>query len=124
MTWRVWVDDWQMQCCGTEFGVGSTVEWAVRGPDRDWLDTAVGPRLAATVTHAEEHHGGDTPETVAGVVTAIKAVYHRLAPSPDSRMLVPVPDTAVLVPVERADGWEPARDGLTFRGYLADVRES
>ena len=27
----VWVDAWQMQCCGDPFAVGSSVEWTLAG---------------------------------------------------------------------------------------------
>lgn len=33
----VWVDAWQMQCCGDPFAVGSRVAWTLSEPDREWL---------------------------------------------------------------------------------------
>jgi len=119
----VWVDAWQMQCCGEQFGVGSRVSWTLIGADAEWVARVLGAGIA--VDAAEEHHGGvpdDTPET-AGTVTAISAVHCRYAPAADGdrRMLYPAPSSAVLIPVMSADGWAPDRDGLHFVGYLVRI---
>jgi hypothetical protein len=56
---RVWVDAWQMQCCGPPFADGDTVEWTL-SPDNDleWLDSVVGRDVAQTVDFSEDHHVG------------------------------------------------------------------
>jgi hypothetical protein len=119
----VWVDAWQMQCCRSNFRVGSRVSWTLTDPGTDWLMTVLGDDV--TVDAAEEHHGAvldDTPLT-AVTVTAIGAVHCRYAPgrNQDERTLTPVRSSAVLTPVTSADGWTPDRDGLHFAGYLVDV---
>jgi hypothetical protein len=119
----VWVNAWQMQCCGEPFSVGSRVTWTLAEADADWLTTVFGTDI--TVDAAEEHHGGvphETPQT-ALTVTAISAVHCRYVPLPvgDQRILRPVRSSAVLTPVTSADGWIPDRNGERFSGYLVQV---
>ena len=42
----VWIDAWQMQCCGDPFAVGDRVAWTVSNAvEREWLETLVGPEV-------------------------------------------------------------------------------
>jgi hypothetical protein len=128
----VWVDGWQMQCCGDPFAVGSRVEWTLyEMADEDWLDSVLGEELAGEVTHGEEHHdeaaaAAAAPTTV-GQVQRIRAVCGKFGPDPGSvsaaaPVNIPIPGTAELVDVTRADGWYREPDGLEFNGYLVDLR--
>ena len=126
----VWVDAWQMQCCGDPFAVGSRVAWTLSEPDREWLASVLGDDAARRVTHREEHHGGlpdDTAATV-GFVTRIRAVSSGFGPDPSgvgaTPVHVPVPGTASVVDVSDADGWHPETDDVRFTGYLVDVRRA
>ena len=124
MDLTVWVDGWQMQCCGEPFAVGSQVSWTHRPCRYGLLGAVLGAR-AAGVDAAEEHHGGlseEVPETAA-TVSGISAVHCRYAPAPggDSRVLYPVRDSAVVTELTRADGWTPDRVDLRFAGYLVDL---
>jgi hypothetical protein len=38
----VWVDAWQLQCCGKPFGVGSRVSWTLAGRVPSWVIAALG----------------------------------------------------------------------------------
>jgi hypothetical protein len=121
---KVWVDGWQMQCCGEPFAVGSQISWTLGDVDREWLGGVLGAR-AAEIDAAEEHHGDvpeGAPETVA-IVSGISAVHCRYAPAPgsDSNALYPVPASAVLTELTSADGWTPDRADLHFAGYLVDL---
>jgi Family of unknown function (DUF6578) len=58
VTMTLWVDAWQMQCCGEPFRLGSPVAWTVREADPDWLEAVLGAGAAPGVNGAEEHHGG------------------------------------------------------------------
>lgn len=76
MIMTVWVDSWQMQCCGDPFRRGSKVTWTLRDADPGRFAAMLGPFVRRTVEAAEEHHGGvpeDTPPTT-GTVTLIAAV--------------------------------------------------
>lgn len=124
MDLTVWVDGWQMQCCGEPFAVGSQVSWRLGDADRDWLGAVLGA-MAAGVDAAEEHHGGLSEEVqeTAARVSGISAVHCRYAPAPgvDSKVLYPVRDSAVVTELTRADGWTPDRGDLRFAGDLVDL---
>ena len=122
----VWVDAWQMQCCGEPFGVGSRVSWALAERDPGWVTAVLG--AGVIVDAAEDHHGGvpdGTPPT-AGTVTAVSAVHCRPAPAPGQSGQAPRPavSPAVFTPVTRVDGRTRDRDGLNFAGYLVHLSTS
>src|SRR6185437_15279732 len=78
----VWVEFWQMQCCGEPFRLGDQVAWTVRATDTDWLEVMLGTHRQPGVDAVEDHHGG-VPEGTAptrGTVTRITAVHCRYAP--------------------------------------------
>jgi hypothetical protein len=78
----IWVDAWQMQCCGERFAVGDEVSWRLREAGSDWLENVLGAEVARGVDAAEEHHGGvgeDTAVTV-GAVVSIELTDVRIRP--------------------------------------------
>ena len=118
----VWVEDWQHECCGDPFGIGSTVRWTLGEPD-EAVDMLFGPDLSVHVDREEDRHyvltDLDTPETV-GTVTAIRSVRVRYARDPeDERVRFPVPGSAELTEVDRSDGAEMRSKG--FAGYLVEI---
>ena len=121
METTIWVDAWQMQCCGEPFSVGSRVTWTLAGADS--ITSVLGDSV--TVHAAEEHHGGvpDGTQPTEAKVTAISAVHCRHAPAhgADQRTLYPVPSSAVLTPLLSADGRTRDRDDLRFVGYLVHL---
>jgi hypothetical protein len=121
----VWVDSWQMQCCGQPFHLGSQVTWTLGNADTEWIDTMLGAQLQQPVDAAEEHHGG-VPEDIVptqGKVVRIAAIHCRYAPQPGSgpRNLYPVPGSGVLTDVESANGWAADRGDERFAGYLVQL---
>jgi hypothetical protein len=62
MGMTIWVDGWQMQCCGEPFRLGSQVAWTLRAADPDWLEAVLGAQQI--VDAAEEHHGGVPEDTM------------------------------------------------------------
>jgi hypothetical protein len=121
----VWIEDWQQQCCGQPFAVGSRVSWTLIVPDAERLASVLGPDLSASITHAEEHHGGRPEHAAAtmGTVRSIRAVRCRYAhlPGADSRMHRPVPGSTAMTSVNAADGWETEQENLRFVGYLVEL---
>jgi hypothetical protein len=117
----VWVDNWQLQCCGEPFTIGSTVSWTLREADTDWLTAVLGAETAASVDAAEEHHDNmtaSTPPTSAKVVR-IDAVHCRYnPPEGHDRTRYPAEGSGTLTVVTSADGWTPDRGELKFVGYL------
>ncbi|MFF8649811.1 DUF6578 domain-containing protein [Streptomyces griseoluteus] len=127
MTLTIWVDDWQMQCCGEDFAVGDVVSWTLLEADpADYADV-VGEKRASGIGFREEHHGraGECAATSVEVLS-IDEVHCRyeISAGAADRMSLPVQDTAVLVPVDRADGWARSRPDVAFAGYLVTARRA
>ena len=116
---RIWVEAWQLQCCGDPFEVGQLVSWTVTSVvDREYLVNVIGEEAAAAVTDHEDHHDvaeGDV-RPLSGTVRDIAAVSCHFAPQ--GRALYPVPGTAVVEMRSRADGWEREDESLKFLGYI------
>ena len=120
----IWLDAWQMQCCGQPFEVGSEVTWTlVDTPDVDFLAAALGRPLADAVTHWEEHHGGlpaGAPETPVRV-RSIRAVRCRYRPQPGTSTVYPLTGSTDIRDLRSADGWEEDDQDLRFVGYLVEA---
>lgn len=115
------MDAWQLQCCGTEFDVGSRVSWTLTSLDPHWTEL-----LGVPVDAAEEHHGGvpeDAPAT-SGTVTGIRMVRFRYATAAgaDQRVLSPAAGSAVFTRVSHAGSWVADSGDGNFVGYLAELR--
>ncbi|WP_157548714.1 DUF6578 domain-containing protein [Nonomuraea candida] len=121
MNGNVWVDDWQMQCCGEPFQIGSTVSWTLHPADRDWLTRVLGEETAATIDWSEEHHSDESPDAlrVEARVIGISAVHARVELLPGENIHHPV--GGVLTPTTSADGWDPDRGDLKFTGYVVTL---
>ncbi|MFF9394768.1 DUF6578 domain-containing protein [Streptomyces griseoluteus] len=125
MTLTIWVDDWQMQCCGGNFAVGDVVSWTLLEADPEDYADIIGEKRAEGIGFREEHHGraGECAATSVEVLS-IDEVHCRyeIPAGATDRMNLPVRDTAVLVSVGRADGWARSRPDVAFRGYLVTAR--
>jgi hypothetical protein len=113
----VWVDSWQMQCCGQPFKIGTQVKWLAR---RWKFDPIV---ECGQIDYSYEGHGEEDME-IAGKVADIKAVYTMYAPNDD--ILKSKPVSHILVDVKgEADGWEDRYRGEhKFDGYLVKLNNA
>jgi hypothetical protein len=116
MRFVVWVDAWQMQCCGEPFAVGDRVGWTLRDlPRGRLLDDVVGSEVAARITHAEEHHGG-VPEDAPVVLGTVRSILAAHACFVRETSWVP----GELKTVRSADGTDEV-SGLSFHGSVVDL---
>lgn len=128
----VWIDSWQQQCCGDDFGIGSQVTWSALpqyGPD-GWVESLLGPVWADKVGYREEHHddGDEALVVVAGTVRSIREVTCRRTSlrHGSGQVLVPIAGSGMLNEVSVADKWsaEPSdevRGLVTFDGWIVEL---
>lgn len=124
---RVWVEAWQIQCCGDPFEIGSSIQWEGLTTDGEFLETFLGPKVAGTVTFAEERHADPDVElmSLSGRVAAVSAVFGQFAPAAsNSKMLLPVEGSGVVHERKRATGWEDEVEPQYFLGYIVDLVRS
>ncbi|WP_017239087.1 DUF6578 domain-containing protein [Streptomyces sp. SS] len=127
MTLTIWVDDWQMQCCGESFASGDVVSWGLMEVDPEDYADIVGSERAAEIDFCEEHHGREGEQVPARLeVLTIAEVHCRYEVPPGGTTSVyhPVWGTAVLVPVKAADGWAEAQPDVRFVDYLVTARRA
>ncbi|MFI1716284.1 DUF6578 domain-containing protein [Streptomyces litmocidini] len=125
MTLTIWVDAWQMQCCGESFVPRDVVSWTLLEVDPEDYADVVGSERAQGISFREEHHGQDEGRAPTSVeVVSIAEVHCRygVLPGATDKANRPVPGTTVLVPVEKADKWAKARPDVGFAGYLVTAR--
>ncbi|MEU6195173.1 DUF6578 domain-containing protein [Streptomyces sp. NPDC047061] len=127
MTLTIWVDDWQIQCCGQSFAPGDVVSWTLLEVDPEDYADVIGSERADEIDFREEHHGqGEGHATASLEVVSIVEVHCRYGVPPGAveKVNSPVPGTTVLVPVREADGWVKARPDVSFAGYLVKARRA
>ncbi|MFF8434434.1 DUF6578 domain-containing protein [Streptomyces bacillaris] len=127
MALTIWIDDWQMQCCGRSFALGDVVSWTLLEVDPEDYADVVGGERADEIDFREEHHGqGDGHPPTSVEVVSIAEVHCRygVPPGATDKVRHPVPGTSVLVPVKEADGWAKARPDVSFAGYLVTARRA
>ncbi|MFB7245696.1 hypothetical protein CW362_25150 [Streptomyces populi] len=127
MTVTIWVDDWQIKCCGPSFAPGDVVSWTLLEVDPEDYADVVGGERADRIDFREEHHGqegGHAPTSVEVVSIAEVHCRYGVPPGATDKVNHPVPGTTVLVPVEEADGWATALPDVGFAGYLVTARRA
>jgi hypothetical protein len=128
----VFVDGWQMHCCGTPFSLGSTVTWDVeKAVNNAWLADLLGETSRRQVTYHQSDHGmtGASFRMVARVL-AIEALTYHLEVDPDPKIDVPgrvlkaVSGSGRLTVLQAADGREsePVEPNKSsFAGYIVEI---
>ncbi|MEU8579082.1 DUF6578 domain-containing protein [Streptomyces asoensis] len=127
MTLTIWVDDWQVQCCGQSFASGDVVSGTLLEVDPEEYADVVGSELANEINFRAEHHGqgeGHAPTSVEVVSIAEVHCRYEVPPGSTDNVNYPVPGTTVLVPVKEADGWAKARPDVSLAGYLVTARRA
>ena len=117
-TVTVWIDDWQIQCCGDPFKVGDTVRWTAV----PWKSPLSDDVYEGTIDYYYENHAGkdDRVFEITGTVTAITALYAMMAAdSVKPKWKVPVSWQSTAV--DEADGDNDDVDDLTFQAYVVHL---
>lgn len=122
----VYVENWQMDCCGDPFSAGSHVSWTLIQGRTAWIQTILGPDADLTIDAKEDHHGklpAGTPATH-GTTRGIYTISCQYAPSAGSTSLLePVPGSGVLSRVVEAHRFGHHHYGGQgkFLGYIAQI---
>lgn len=127
VTLTIWVDDWQIQCCGQNFAPGSRVSWKLLPVDPEDYADVVGRERATGIDFREEHHGqaeGCAPTWLEVLTITEVHCRYEVPPGSTANVHCPVPGTTVLVPVTKADGWAEAKPGVRFAGYVVTARRA
>ena len=121
----VWYASWQMECCGDPFAVGDEVAWtADEDVNDEWFSAALGPDIAASITHSEEHHSDvEHLAQVEGHVFSITGAWCAFGPTePDDRVHVPLAGSARLVEVREAGAAQrESFPDLNFNGWVVEL---
>ncbi|MFD8611333.1 DUF6578 domain-containing protein [Streptomyces sp. NPDC059631] len=127
MKLTIWIDDWQIQCCGQSFAPGDVVSWTLLEVDPEDYADVVGSDRADEIDFREEHHGqeeGYAPTLVEVLSIAEVHCRYEVVPGATNKVNHPVPGTTVLVPVKEADGCAEIRPDVSFAGYLVTARRT
>ncbi|MFC9845154.1 DUF6578 domain-containing protein [Streptomyces sp. NPDC060223] len=127
MTLTIWVDDWQIQCCGENFTPGDVVSWHLLEVDPEDYADLVGSERAAEIDFCEEHHGGEGEHAPTRLrVLTITEVHCRyeVPLGSTSNVRHPVPGTTELVGVREGDGRAANRPHVEFTGYLVTAERT
>ena len=119
-TMQVWVEDWQMQCCGDPFAVGDAVCWmAVRSAGMKEVDSILGLENGTSIEWVEDHHDLADTEPLSAIVQAIQAVFYRFRLA--DRAVVPIMGSGVLIANSHATGWGDESEDVKFLGYIVTL---
>lgn len=109
-----------MQCCGTPFGIGDTVEWPV---------TVWGGRKLygcdKKIDYMYEAHSDKYAHllTLQGTVQQIDSMYQQFRRMEDKGYVL-VPDSGFVRPTAKADGWDENEGDARFTGYIVVLEKS
>ena len=114
----VWVDAWQMQCCGDAFIIGSKIEWDIV-PYTFELPPVT--EISSIDYYYDAHSAADT-QTITGTVTEIYSVYQKYELEPTGKVQIPV--AGKLIKCDReADGWHTNIEEYRFAAYFVWVND-
>lgn len=114
------LSEWEQQCCGDSFQIGSTVTWKLvaRAPSKD--------SGRPVVRYREEHHG-ETPEhvphlPVTGTVRTIQGLHYAFDEGPNFGELTVRPGSEVGVELEAVPGAGTQLPGCSDEHQLLTYR--
>ncbi|MHC6204169.1 DUF6578 domain-containing protein [Breznakiellaceae bacterium SP9] len=121
----VWIEDWQMQCCGKPFAIGDTVEWLAL----KWTGTDSEIVNVGKTDYLYDHHSSDFKGLfkIQGVVAHIEAIFYHyeekqmVLAGRSGNFMIPV--SGKVRSVESANGWEKDADGMDFAAYHVALRK-
>ena len=112
----VWIDAWQMQCCGNAFEIGSIIEWDVV----QWTFEYPPVVGIGKIDYYYDHHNDGEVLHMKGIVTDIFCVYEQYALDETTNVKKAVSGKLTKC-IEQATGWHKDDNEYKFSAYLASV---
>ena len=114
----VWIDAWQMQCCGRAFNVGSQVEWDVI----PWTFEVLTDTPIEFINYYYDNHSSSDILKLKGIVTEIYCVYQLYELDAMDNVLKPVSGKLIECNYEAA-GWHADMGEYKFAAYFVRVTQ-
>lgn len=123
MNTTVYYELWQMECCGTPFKIGDSVEWYVIDADRLISSLDIDGLQYAYDAHFDDWNG---IYKLRGIVNSISVYYEKyeLVSAPGHDMLKPVPGISEMVPITSSEDVDIYRGELQASGYVVELIET
>lgn len=110
-------EDWQFECCGEDFEVGSNIKWLVLN-----VESIEMPIKTDKIDYYYEAHSSDYEKLLVlkGTIKQIKSLYEKYKTSDDNPRLL-VPADGVLVDIHSSKGKKNKKDDMKFSSYLVYI---
>ena len=112
----VWIDDWQIQCCGDPFKVKDTVTWTVV----KWNFDTSNIKGLDKVDYYYENHDVEDFELI-GTVEHIQCIYQKYTLDTKNNVYIPTEGILKDFKKEIATGYEENLNDFQFTGYLVTL---
>ncbi|MCL1858970.1 MAG: hypothetical protein FWF92_07015 [Oscillospiraceae bacterium] len=114
----VWVENWEMQCCGTPFKNGDCVKWEIA----KCKDNFSKINEIKSDYYYDRHRTSAKLYEISGIVSNIQIVYTSFRLEYDGKKKIYTPISDKLVNLDgKADGWHKNLDEYKFCGYLVQL---
>ena len=114
----VWIDSWQIQCCGEPFKTGDKIKWTALKWKFEKPVVEVGKIDFYYENHAESNDNLFEIEGIVEEILAIHCVYKL-----DDEKKVQVAVSGITVPVNNENGWDKdINDKMQFTAYCAKLK--
>jgi hypothetical protein len=113
----IWVDGWEMQCCGVPFKTGKCVKWTISKCKNDFL------QIGGIDFYYDAHSSGKEQYEISGIVSNIQIVYALYELSYYNGQKCYIPASYKLANYDgEAGGWEKDFDDTyKFCAYLVQL---
>jgi hypothetical protein len=114
----VWIDSWQMQCCGTPFKIDDKIKWTALKWEFEKPVVDVGNIDFYYENHAESN---DNLFDIEGIVSEIFAIHFVYKLNTETRVQIAI--SGKTVPVNEADGWDKdMSEEMQFSAYYVKLK--
>ncbi len=118
--YTIFIDLWQMQCCGIPFGTGSRVRWIVERADHE---SYVSKTTDIDIDLYYEEHTCYEPDRffiLEGTVREVSVLYEKMMPAPEKPRYM-IPTEGITVRVSHSSEYKDPLDGRKSYGYIVSA---